>query len=238
MIFLQDNFIIPDGGPVYAETDLSHMIAEPYNAISSLAYCISALYWFIKLKGKYRNYSFLTFCLPLLVLGGLGSTFYHAFRISPWLLFMDVFPIAVLTLMVSIYFWIKILPKWWYVFFILIPFAVSRYIIFHKLSSSAGGVFLLEMDRQTTINASYLMSGVMIFLPAMILLYKQRFTDAFHIVISCVLFILGLIFRETDTWEIQWLPIGTHWLWHISTATGSYFLGEYLYRLRDRELVG
>jgi len=24
------------------------------------------------------------------------------------------------------------------------------------------------------------------------------------------------------------MPWGTHWLWHLSTALGAYFLGEYL----------
>jgi hemolysin III len=46
---------------------------------------------------------------------------------------------------------------------------------------------------------------------------------------------LGLLFREMDTWA-PILPMGTHWLWHIWTAAGGYFLGEYLFRLRNSEM--
>jgi hypothetical protein len=32
------------------------------------------------------------------------------------------------------------------------------------------------------------------------------------------------------------MAVGTHWLWHVSTATGSLLLGNYLYNLRKNEI--
>jgi len=227
------NEVLADGGPIYSETNTKFFIVEPYNAISSLAYLFPAFYWFVKLKGDYKKYPFLIACLPLLLLGGIGSTLYHAFRTSSFLLFLDVFPVAIVTFMVSIYFWVKILKRWWYVFFVIIPFIFARYFVFTILSSHTD--FGFNATRQTAINISYFISGVMIFLPALILLLKNRFKNFIPLVTSCVLFILGLLFREIDTWN-SILPMGTHWLWHISTAAGGYFLGEYLFKLRSLEM--
>src|SRR5688572_16196872 len=103
------NAILPDGGGQYAETNLNHFIVEPWNALSSLFFLIPAIYWGLKIRKNIRENSFIAFCVPLLTLGGLGSTFFHAFRSSPLLLWMDELPILILTLSVSAYLWQKII---------------------------------------------------------------------------------------------------------------------------------
>ncbi len=78
---IERTFELSDGGPVYFETNLQNFIVEPWNAFSSLTIVLPAIYFLIKLYGKYRNYAFVIyFCCPLLLIGGFGSTFYHAFR--------------------------------------------------------------------------------------------------------------------------------------------------------------
>lgn len=228
------NDCLPDGGPFYTETNMRFLIVEPFNAISSIAYLIPAIYWGVKLKGRYKHFAFLALCLPFLFLGGVGSTLYHAFRNSTYLLFMDVFPIMIVTILVSVYFWIKILPKWYYVVLVLLPFAIARYLMYSILSS---GSFQGErVSTQTAINITYFITGVMIFAPALILMIRQKFKNAIYIVVSCLFFMLGLFFREADSWCVNWLSMGTHWLWHISTAVGTWILGVYLYRLRRQEI--
>src|SRR4051812_42771398 len=54
-----------DGGPIYAETDLSRVIAEPWNAASASVFVLVALVWMVRLRGRYREHPFLTACLPL-----------------------------------------------------------------------------------------------------------------------------------------------------------------------------
>lgn len=227
---------LSDGGPAYAETNTDSWIVEPFNATSSLSYLVPALYWILKLKGRYKEFLFLSSCIPFLILGGIGSTLYHAFRSSAFLLYLDVLPILILTLMVSIYFWIKILPKFWHIIFILVPFFLLRYFIYTIFKT---GIFMgQEVEMQRLINVSYFLSGTMIFLPALILMIKLKFQNALYLLLSCLLLILGLLFRELDSWKFSFLSMGTHWLWHISTAAGSWFLGKYLYSFREKEIEG
>ena len=213
-----------DGGPVYSETELGNLIVEPWNAISSLLIVLPALYWLFRIKSEFRNYKFLLFAIPLMILGGSGSTLFHAFRVSRFFLFMDVLPTAVLTLSLSIYFWIKVLKKWWYVFFIIIPVFFIRFLFFGNLPD------------HTAINVSYIITGIITGLPLIILLYKTRFYKFKYVLYTILLFILAILFRELDAREISFLPMGTHFLWHVFSGIGAYYILAYLYWFRFREL--
>ena len=212
-----------DGGQIYAETDFDRFIVEPWNAVSSLFILLPAVYWAVKLKGQYREYPFITFCIPLLFLGGLGSTLFHAFRNSPYLLLLDITPTAILTVALAIYFWIKVLPKWWIAILIVIVSVSIRYLAFHY------------MDRPDAVIVSYAISGSVLFIPTLILLYQTRLAYSVYIFVSLACFILSFIFRQTDRIEQSLLPMGTHFLWHILTGVGAFFLAEYLYKLHLQE---
>jgi len=218
--------ILSDGGPVYAETNLSNIIAEPWNALSSLAFLIPVVIWLIRIQGNYRKHAFLTFCLPLLFLGGLGSTLFHAFRASSILLQLDVLPIVLLTFSVSIYFWYRILKTWWKIVLAIAPFILVRLFIYKVVTLSGHDL----------INLNYFVTGVMIFLPCIILLIKTRFMGITDLIVSCLLMILALYFRGVDSGNFSLLPMGTHWLWHVASAAGSGFLGKYLYDLNSKYL--
>ncbi len=225
MIYLILSLLIqqlPDGAPPYRETNLSFFIVEPWNAISSLTFLIPVIYWFYKLRGRYKEYLFISFAMPLLLLGGLGSTLFHAFRNSRYLLMMDVLPILVLTLCLSIYFWYHLVHKWEYTLVIISSFFLGNLLTWYYIPSPY------------STNISYFIRGVMMFLPCTLLLYKTNFYGAFHIITAITLFILALVFRQLDS-EIAFygLPMGTHWLWHISTAVGAGFLAEYLFRFAN-----
>lgn len=212
----------PDGGPIYAETNLGAIIAEPWNAVSSLLYLLPALYWFFKLKGKYGSYPFITFCIPLLIIGGIGSTLYHAFRSSQLLLIMDVLPITILTLSVSIFFWTKVFDQWWKaIFFVIVPVYLLQYLVNHFLSPP------------TSINISYLLTGLNIFLPLIIILSRTEYEKANLIYLAIFFFSFGFIFRQTDAYIANYFAIGSHFLWHAFTATGAFFIAEYIYFYRS-----
>lgn len=212
--------VVPtDGGQVYAETDMSRTIVEPWNSVSSLFILLPAVYWGIKLKGRYREYPFITFCIPLLFLGGLGSTLFHAFRSSYYLLLLDVTPTAILTLSLAIYFWVKVLPSWWWIIPVVALGVGLRILIYNTL------------EGQTSINASYAVTGTLLFIPTLLLLYQTRLAYSYYIFISLGCFVLALIFRRTDNIEQSLLPMGTHFLWHILTGVGAFFLAEYLYKV-------
>jgi len=214
----------PDGGPIYAETDLTAWISEPWNAASSIAILFPAIYWAFRLRRNASDYRFLFLCMPFLFLGGLGSTLFHAFRSSRWLLWMDVLPTALLTLMVSIYFWIKILPRWWWVLIILIPGNLLRLFIFRYV------------DPPASINVSYFITGALIFLPLLLLLRKTSGVGARDMTLSIFFLALALFFRERDFLMTHLFPMGSHFLWHLSSGVGAFYLAKYLYKLRYQEL--
>lgn len=214
-----------DGGPLYAETDLTKYIAEPWNAYSSLTFLLPVIYWFIRLRRHYKDYPFLIACMPLLALGGIGSTLYHAFRDSLFFLRMDVMPIALLTLTVSLYFWWKSIGRWEYVAVIAFVFIGIRIFIYQEV----------VLAQQQAINLSYFITGIMIFLPAFLLLLRTQYKGTKAIITATVFFILSLIFRQIDT-PFLILPMGTHWLWHSCCAIGAFFLADYLYIIANLNL--
>ena len=137
---------LADGGPVYMETDTSRFIAEPWNAFSSLLMLIPAIYWLYRMRRDNRKSFLLWTVIFLVIAGGLGSALFHGFRASLFFLLMDVLPSALLTLTLCIYFWIRVLKKWWHIFFILVPLFGIRFI------------FWGDLPEHAAINLSYLPS--------------------------------------------------------------------------------
>lgn len=217
--------LLPDGAGHYAETNPEAFIMEPYNAISSLAFLIPVFYFTYKLRKRYRDYVFLTYCMPLLFIGGIGSTVFHAFRLSWWLLLMDVLPIAILTLSVSVYFWLKILKQKWLVFIMVPSFVIMRLMVFTYFNSVS-----------LALNISYFITGIMIFVPAIVYLRLTKFLHIDKLIWAVGLFVLALVFRRFDFEGRFILPMGTHWLWHVSCAIGALMLGEYLYEVKKTRL--
>lgn len=215
-----------DGGPVYTETHAGQFIVEPWNALSSLFIILPAIYWLFQIGSEYRNYKFLIFCIPLMILGGSGSTLFHAFRTSRFFLILDILPTAILTLAIAIYFWIKVFNKWWHILFIIIPSIILRYWIF---TSDYFHEFM-------AINLAYITTGTLIGLPLLILLVKTKFYKVAEVIAAIILFIGAIMFREMDSRPINFLPMGTHFLWHTLTGFGAYFILSYLYHFRKREL--
>ena len=219
---------VPDHGPIYRETtDLSQLIVEPWNAFSSLTFLIPAFIFLWQLRGQYKEQAFIVyFCIPLLVFGGLGSTLFHAFRSSGWLLLMDVLPIVLLVLGISIVMWLKVLPKKWLLIPILVAFFGLSYL------ATAG------LEGQDRISAGYVVRGTMLLLPCLLFLLRSRFRHSVLFFSACFALILALLFRFTDEKvHIDFMPWGTHWLWHVSTAVGGYFLGLYLIRNVEEQPV-
>lgn len=211
---------LADGGPMYMETHPGHLIVEPWNCFSSFLMLIPAMYWIYRMKKDGRQDKLMWAAIILVVAGGLGSALFHGLRISYFFLIMDILPSAVLTLTLTIYFWIRILNKWWHVFFIIVPLLGSRFLFWGVLPEHA------------TINLSYFITGVGIGLPLIIFLFRTHFS-AWKIVLSAIFFfIIALIFRQVDNYPITFLPMGTHFLWHTFSAVGTFFILDFLYNIR------
>jgi hemolysin III len=215
-------FMPVDGGPIYQETplELSHWLVEPWNALSSLFIIMPGIYFFFKLRGQYSRHRLLTWCIPLLILGGLGSTFFHAFRTESIFLVMDVAPTALLFLIVSGYFWYRVIGNPW--------IAAGLIVVLMAIPFS---FFFILPRGSLSINLSYAVRGTIFFLPLVLILARTHYKYALMIFSALVFFGLALLFRSVDKDVNTVLPMGSHFLWHVCTGVGGLLVAEYIYRL-------
>lgn len=213
-----------DGGPIYAETDMSRWISEPWNTWSSLALVFPAIYWAFRLKFRIEMYPFIYFCIPLLLLGGTGSVLYHASRTLPFYLYLDVLPTAILTISVGVYFWKLLLRQWWKVALIVIPLTVLRIYL------------MVYFESEAAVNVNYFIAGVVIFLPVLLYVRQHNYRHIRPLLFSVFCLALSLFFREKDVWFQSYLPMGSHFLWHLVSGIGAYYLALYLYLMRTDEM--
>lgn len=108
-----------DGGPSYAETRAWGLVVEPFNAASALLYVVVGGYWCVRLWRRRPSHWLLPLSVPILTLGGVGGTLYHAFRNWRGFLIMDYAAIAILAVAASGTFAQRLLGAWWRVLAIL-----------------------------------------------------------------------------------------------------------------------
>jgi hypothetical protein len=213
-----------DHGPMYNEFVHDALIHEPWNAYSSLCFFIPVIFWLIYLRGKYRTYGIITALLPLLFLNGLGSTLFHAFRVSNWFLLLDWLPAALMTLILSIYFWHRITHKVWKAIGVVVGFYTLAFTMVKVLSQQTG---------LSGPSIGYFFTGAAFLVPVIIDLKRNQWKHAGLYLLSLLFLVLALLFRILDyptPNPFAWLPQGTHFLWHVTSSLAVFTLGFYIYK--------
>lgn len=211
-------------GSWYFEHSESTLLIEPWNSISSLAFWIPAIFWIFKLRNEPKKYLFILACMPLLFMGGLGSALFHGFRSPEWFLLMDVLPIALLVLAITGFLWKLVLKKWIPTILVVLAFTGLRFGVF---AVSSGNI---------AVNMSYFISGVMIFLPAIYWLIQNRWKGAQYFILAVIFMGISLFFRSYDFYfGKHFLPMGSHFLWHLFSGLGALPLGAFLKTIIDLE---
>ena len=212
-----------DGGMFYKETNLHHFFPEPWNMVTSILFLVPGIYWLIKLKGFSRQYAFLSSANWLMLIGCIGGSIYHGLRRWRVFLFMDWVPIALLCLMASIYFWIKLTGKWFY--------GLIAFVVF--LAIEGGTRFLISgtTNIQLAISLNYSVMVLMILLPLILLLIKTRWENWQTVALALTSFVIAISFRVYD--HLTTLSIGTHFLWHAFGVIATALMFRYLYRLTN-----
>jgi len=206
---------LADGGPIYTETDLTHWIVEPYNALSAVPFIFLALYWLIRLRGQYGEFRFLTFASFFLLVGGIGGTIYHAFRAYEAFLLMDYLPIILLCYAASVFFAAKLVKQKW----LLIPIYLGAFAL-----QGLNGQFL---PPHIAVNTSYIMMALFILLPIFLFLRSKQFKHGHYVLFALFSFSAAIFFRYIDQYAL--VTIGTHFLWHIFGAIACQFMFLFLY---------
>lgn len=213
---------ITDNGPIYAETLIGERpFVEPWNSISSLFIAGAGAVFLFKIRKGEPGYGFILFSAIMLLIGGIGSTLFHGLRTSRWLVVMDFLPIVIVSLTVGLVFWKRVVHNWLLATVIIIALMALRLSLYQQQNA-------LNITGQGLINISYFISGITIFLPCLIFLVRTRFFKSNYLFASLGLMILALVFRTIDKEVTDFIPIGTHFLWHVASGLGAYFMGLYI----------
>jgi len=210
---------LQDGGPLYRETHLENTWVEPYNSISAFLFFAIAAYYLVfkRTPDKVEHKGFLRFSFWALAVGGIGGTLFHGLRVYRVFYLMDVLPIGVLTLAVTLYFWRDLLKNWKLAILPLLPVLVAHLFLFHYVA------------RQWAISASYVLLAASILTPIFLVLKKMHYLGLKQVLSACGFFVLAVFFRSIDAMNLSWFPMGTHWLWHCFSAVSVYYLIEFLF---------
>jgi hypothetical protein len=86
------------------------------------------------------------------------------------------------------------------------------------------------------MNLSYIIGGIAFLLPFLLILRKYQYEKSLNVLVAILCFVLAIYFRGADKEFTDIVPFGTHFLWHIFTGIGAYYLADYLYFIRKKEL--
>ncbi|MGQ2984087.1 hypothetical protein [Flavobacterium sp.] len=216
----------PDGGMLYAETNLHNAFPEPLNAVTSCFFLAIAIYWTFKLRGQWRQHLFLTCALLLLYIGGVGGTIYHGLRQWGFFIMMDWLPIMLLCVLAGVYF-LSRLTRWY--------FAVAFVALYIAFQFFARRQMMGSGNMQLFININYAVLAGMVLLPVLGYLISTRFKDGRWVGFALGAFILALTFRVADGWG--WMEWGTHFLWHTFGAVAAFCMFQYIFLINGKQAV-
>ena len=209
-----------DSGPIYRETIEGRLIAEPWNTASNLIFLAIVLYWSFRIYKDVRHHGFLAFSLPVLLIGYIGGTIYHASRSHEVWLLMDWVPIVLLCLAVSFYFFLKLKIRPQYITMVIaFPFLVSF---------SADQLPIMSFLKNII---GYGTLALAILFPLFRYLYLQKWKNKHLIFLALSSFIIALSFRSIDLFiDTSVFYMGTHWLWHLFGGIAVHFLISFIFK--------
>jgi len=202
----------------------SGTVAEPWNAATAFLFVLIVVYWLVRLRGRLIRHPFLAVSLPLLFVGGVGGTLYHGLRNWVGFFWMDVLPIYLLGLIVSVYWWIRLGPRVRNLLAMLVVLGILQLL----------GQW--QLPTMWKIQLSYALLAMLILIPLSLVMIRTRGRHWEWVATSFVSFGIAWFFRIADTWRPPLLPMGTHWLWHTFGAITTFSLAEYVYLIEGVNL--
>jgi hypothetical protein len=175
--------------------------AEPINAFTNLAFLVAAVAaW--RLANQYRLLSVETrLLIGLMVAIGIGSGLFHTFATS-WARVLDVLPILLFQIA---YLWIY-----------------GSRVIMMRTVYLAGLVILFLIAAYLGRQFPHFLNGSLIYLPAFMLLlglgiyhYRHARIEPTLLLWVTAIFSASLFLRSIDLAICKYLPIGTHFFWHL-----------------------
>ncbi len=213
---------------IYSEAISTHcekpvgFISEPVNTISNIAFFISAfLIYKLLHKNRVTNpHLYRLFWLAVLV--GIGSTLYHSFN-NPYTLILDQAPIYTFILY-SLFLITSYASK-----NITTRFLIPMMLIFIQIFVlSKAPAFILDIPTVHITNLLFVSLLVIWF-------YRRLGKIGLSIIPIISVYGLAIVVRGFDMPVCSINNFGTHFLWHILTATAVYLTMRFLIKLDKKE---
>lgn len=206
-----------DTGPIYQETIAGRFPVEPFNTYSNFLFLAIIIYFSLKVYRDYPRQIFLAYSLPVLFIGFIGGTIYHATRSHEIWLFMDWVPILLLCLAVSVYFIVRLRLR-----------KRKKSLLIAIVLLLVFGIRLIPFPENIEISANYIGTAIGLLLPIFVYIFTTHFYHSGYILLAILSFGLAITFRLMDRFVV-FLPMGTHWLWHTFGAISVFFIMSYIY---------
>ncbi|MCH4822334.1 hypothetical protein ML462_04035 [Gramella lutea] len=206
-----------DSGPIYQETLAGRLPVEPFNTFSNIFFLIIIIHFSLKVYKDYSNHRFLAWCLPVLFLGFIGGTVYHATRSHDVWMYMDWLPIVILCLAVSVYYSIKLKMG-----------LLKRIVLILIILFLVFGIRMIPWPAEMQTSIGYIATALGLLLPILTYFYTTKLHNWVYVLLAFLSFGLAISFRILDR-VVYLIPMGTHWLWHAFGALSVFFLIKYIY---------
>lgn len=215
-----------DGGPIYTETLIGRFPVEPWNTYSNLIFLFAFLYFAKGCKFNWKRYPLMCIALPILFVGFVGGTLYHATRSNHIFLMMDYIPISLICLIAAFYFWKQYTGNIFYAFLGLgLPFVLLRLLWIYPI--------LAIMPR---IVVGYCLLAGSLILPAFLCAKRNHWVAGKKLFGAVGFFIIAITFRSLDLRMEATFPMGTHFLWHLFGGLSTFCMLSFV-KLYEEKLV-
>jgi hypothetical protein len=200
---------------LYCERTNFSFWSEPLNFLSNSAFFFAAYAagrkkktCSLDLKQKRLVTALITICIFI----GAGSGLFHSLAYQ-WAQAIDVLSIAIYVL-TFLFFWTRFYLHW-------SPFTFFLSLVAMGLVSTASQILLGDLP----LAGSQPYFGVLAILIFITTKQKKhtQIKGLSPLTVASILFIISLIFRTIDHSICDWLPIGSHFLWHIINAVVLYY---------------
>jgi len=193
---------------LYCERIGAGLLAEPINALTNAAFFIAAWAAWSLARRSHRLSTGIRVLFALSIAIGTGSALFHTFA-SGWARVLDEVPILLFQLC---YLWLY-----------------ARRIMKLRTLVSAAAIAAYMAVAFLGRQFPHLLNGSLVYAPALVLMlslglyhFLRHKAERLLLLATTGVFLIALAFRSVDQAACPYIPIGTHFLWHVLIAVVLY----------------
>ncbi len=193
---------------IYCERLNASFWAEPFNALTNVAFILAAIVGYIVAK-KHNRLDFVNgLLIALAATIGVGSFLFHTFA-NKWSEIADLIPIAILAVIYIAFSVRRFFNQTWLnVAFVGVGFFLSSAVLLYFLNP-------LAQTSLAFLNGSQIYAPVLLGLAFLAFMLSRTGNSAAPLLwTAAISFVVSLSFRSVDMRMCEQFPLGTHFVWH------------------------